>query len=199
MKYYRIVFSPTGGTEKVAKAIMKNWKQIETIDLTLLDTDYAKISFEKDSLVLIAMPSFGGAAPSLALERLSMLKGNGAMCVVTAVYGNRAYEDTLLQMQDYAQTAGFQVIAAISAVAEHSIIRKYAAGRPNLNDYKGLAEFGDRILEKAASGALFNTCSSRQQTVQKAGAGMIPQAEPPVLLAVYAHQNVHPELSLQIN
>ena len=33
MKYYRIVFSPTGGTEKVAKAIMKNWKQIETIDL----------------------------------------------------------------------------------------------------------------------------------------------------------------------
>ena len=88
MKYYRIVFSPTGGTEKVAKAIMKNWKQIETIDLTLLDTDYAKISFEKDSLVLIAMPSFGGVAPSLALERLSMLKGNGAMCVVTAVYGN---------------------------------------------------------------------------------------------------------------
>ena len=65
MKYYRIIFSPTGGTEKVANAITKNWKQIETIDLTLLDTDYAKISFEKDSLVLIAMPSFGGVAPSL--------------------------------------------------------------------------------------------------------------------------------------
>ena len=91
MKYYRIIFSPTGGTEKVANAITKNWKQIKTIDLTLLDTDYAKISFEKDSLVLIAMPSFGGVAPSLALERLSMLKGNGAMCVVTAVYGNSAY------------------------------------------------------------------------------------------------------------
>ena len=38
MKYYRIIFSPTGGTEKVANAITKNWKQIETIDLTLLDT-----------------------------------------------------------------------------------------------------------------------------------------------------------------
>ena len=132
MKYYMIVFSPTGGTEKVAKAITKNWKQIETIDLTLLDTDYTKISFEKDSLVLIAMPSFGGVAPGLALERLSMLKGNNAMCVVTAVYGNRAYEDTLLQMQDYAQTSGFQVIAAISAVAEHSIIRKYAKNSLNL-------------------------------------------------------------------
>ena len=86
MKYYMIVFSPTGGTEKVAKAITKNWKQIETIDLTLLDTDYTKISFEKDSLVLIAMPSFGGVAPGLALERLSMLKGNYAMCVVTSIW-----------------------------------------------------------------------------------------------------------------
>lgn len=27
MKYYRIIFSPTGGTEKVANAITKNWKQ----------------------------------------------------------------------------------------------------------------------------------------------------------------------------
>ena len=169
MKYYMIVFSPTGGTEKVAKAITKNWKQIETIDLTLLDTDYTKISFEKDSLVLIAMPSFGGVAPGLALERLSMLKGNNAMCVVTAVYGNRAYEDTLLQMQDYAQTSGFQVIAAISAVAEHSIIRKYTAGRPNLNDYKGLAEFGDRILEKAASGALSTPVVPGNRPYKKAG------------------------------
>jgi len=65
MKYYRIIFSPTGGTEKVANAITKNWKQIETIDLTLLDTDYAKISFEKDSLVLIAMPSFGSTQSCL--------------------------------------------------------------------------------------------------------------------------------------
>lgn len=177
MKYYMIVFSPTGGAEKVAKAITKNWKQIETIDLTLLDTDYTKISFEKDSLVLIAMPSFGGVAPGLALERLSMLKGNNAMCVVTAVYGNRAYEDTLLQMQDYAQTSGFQVIAAISAIAEHSIIRKYAAGRPNLNDYKELSEFGNRILEKAASGALSTPVVPGNRPYKKAGTGMIPKAD----------------------
>ena len=90
MKKYMVVFSPTGGTEKVAKAITQNWKQTEMIDLTLLDTDYTKISFEKDSIVLIAMPSFGGVAPELALERLSMLKGNGAICAITAVYVNRA-------------------------------------------------------------------------------------------------------------
>ena len=68
------------------------------------------------------MPAFGGAAPQLALDRLSRIHGNGALCVIAAVYGNRAYEDTLVLLEDYAQTAGFQVIAAVSAVAEHSII-----------------------------------------------------------------------------
>ncbi|MDY2698442.1 MAG: hypothetical protein SOV61_02740 [Lachnospiraceae bacterium] len=151
MKNYQIIFSPTGGTKKVANAIIQNWSQVGTIDLSVPDINYTDISFESDSLVLIAMPSFGGVAPQLALDRLSMLKGNGALCVIAAVYGNRAYEDTLVQMEDYAQNSGFQVIAAISAVAEHSIIHEYAAGRPNLDDCKVLAKFGEQVLEKASS------------------------------------------------
>ena len=49
------------------------------------------------------MPAFGGAAPQLALDRLSRIRGNGALCVIAAVYGNRAYEDTLVLLEDYAQ------------------------------------------------------------------------------------------------
>ena len=41
MKYYQIVFSPTGGTERVAKAITQNWPQVGTIDLSAPDTKYA--------------------------------------------------------------------------------------------------------------------------------------------------------------
>lgn len=122
MKTYQLVFSPTGGTEKAAAAITKNWPQVRTIDLSLPDTDYSSISIEPDALVLVAMPCFGGVAPQLALDRFARIKGNGATCVLVAVYGNRAYENTLVQMQDTAQTAGFRVIAAVSAVAEHSII-----------------------------------------------------------------------------
>lgn len=176
MKNYQIVFSPTGGTEKVANAITQNWSQVETIDLSVPDTKYTDISFERDSLILIAMPSFGGIAPQLALDRLSMLKGNGALCVIAAVYGNRAYEDTLVQMEDYAQNAGFQVIAAISAVAEHSIIHEYAAGRPNLDDCKILAKFGDQILEKVSSNDLSKPSIPGNRPYKKAGAGMIPKA-----------------------
>ena len=176
MKQYQIIFSPTGGTEKVANAITQNWSQVDTIDLSAADINFADISFESDSLVLIAMPSFGGLAPQLALDRLSMLKGNGALCVIAAVYGNRAYEDTLVQMEDYAQNAGFRVIAAISAVAEHSIIHEYAAGRPNLDDYKVLAKFGEQVLEKASSNDFSKPSIPGNRPYQKAGAGIIPKA-----------------------
>ena len=177
MKCYQIVFSPTGGTERVARAITQNWSQVDTIDLSAPDTKYAEICFERDALVLIAMPSFGGAAPQLALNRLAMIKGNGAKCVIDAVYGNRAYEDTLVQMEDYAENAGFQVIAAISAVAEHSIIHEYAAGRPNLDDCKDLAEFGNRILEKATSNKLSKPSVPGNRPYKKAGTGMVPKAD----------------------
>lgn len=63
MKTYQLVFSPTGGTEKAAAAITKNWPQVRTIDLSLPDTDYSAIFIEPDALVLVAMPCFGGVAP----------------------------------------------------------------------------------------------------------------------------------------
>ncbi|MGN0366818.1 MAG: 4Fe-4S binding protein [Suilimivivens sp.] len=175
MKYFQIIFSPTGGTEKVANAITQTWSQVDTIDLSVPDINYKDISFESDSLVLIAMPSFGGVAPQLALNRLSMLNGNGALCVITAVYGNRAYEDTLVQMEDYAQNAGFRVIAAISAIAEHSIIHEYATGRPNLDDCKVLARFGEQVLKKVSSSDFSKPSIPGNRPYKKAGAGMIPK------------------------
>ena len=176
MKYYQIIFSPTGGTERAAKAITQNWPQVETIDLSAADTSYPDLSFEEDSLVLIAMPSFGGTAPQLALDRLSMLKGNGAWCAIAAVYGNRAYEDTLVQMEDYAHNAGFRVISAVSAVAEHSIIHEYAAGRPNSDDCKILEKYGEQILEKVSSGDSSTPMIPGNRPYKKAGAGLIPKA-----------------------
>lgn len=176
MKTYQLVFSPTGGTEKAAAAITKNWPQVRTIDLSLPDTDGSAVSIESDALVLVAMPCFGGVAPQLALDRFARIKGNGASCVLAAVYGNRAYENTLVQMQDTAQAAGFQVIAAVSAVAEHSIIHQYAAGRPNAKDREELARFGTKILEKAESGSTETLVIPGKRPYKTSGGGMVPTA-----------------------
>lgn len=79
--------------------------------------------------------------PQAATERLSAIRGNGAKAVLLCVYGNRAYEDTLVELEDTAKQAGFRVIAAIAAIAEHSIARQFATGRPDAQDQARLHTF----------------------------------------------------------
>ena len=137
MNCVQLIFSPTGGTMRAAKAITDPWGPgVETIDLT--DPELADRAFQEEDLVLIAVPSYGGRVPELAAQRLTKMQGNSARCVLCCVYGNRAYEDTLVEMQDCAESRGFQVIAAVAAIAEHSILHQYAAGRPDRQDAEEL-------------------------------------------------------------
>lgn len=178
MKYVQIIFSPTGGTEKVAKALTKDWPSVETIDLSLPDEDFGKYAFQPEDVALIAMPSFGGLAPQTAIERLGRIKGNSAKCVIAAVYGNRAYEDTLVQMEDAAEDSGFQVIAAVSAIAEHSIMHQYASGRPDPADCDQLAGFAAKIDEKVKNGGLTKPAIPGNRPYKKAGgAGLVPKGD----------------------
>lgn len=149
MNITRILFSPTGGTRQVADAITKEWAMPESeIDLTDPKTDYDSLYLREDDLALLAVPSYGGRVPALAAGRLSKIHGNNARCVLVCVYGNRAYEDTLLELKDIAVKCGFRVIAAVAAIAEHSIMHQYAAGRPDDKDQQDLREFARKILEK---------------------------------------------------
>ena len=101
MRYVQLIFSPTGGTGKVADAVTKHWDSaVETIDLCNAEADFSQYSFKAEDVVLIALPSYGGRVPAVAVKRLRMVKGNQAKCVLVCVYGNRAYEDTLAEMED---------------------------------------------------------------------------------------------------
>lgn len=140
-----IAFSPTGGTEKAARILAERWtSDAEYIDLCR-PADFSDVQIQPDDMVLIAMPSFGGRVPAPAAERLAQIAGNGARCTLVCVYGNRAYEDTLAEMEDIAKNCGFRVIAAVAAVAQHSILPQYAAGRPDSADRAQLEQFADRI------------------------------------------------------
>ncbi len=174
MRAVEIMFSPTGGTEKVAHIISRRWSdQVETIDLSDPKTDFTKCELKKEDMVLIAMPSFGGRAPAVAIERLKQIDGNGVSCALVCVYGNRAYEDTLAEMEDAAKSCGFRVIAAIAAVAEHSIISKYAANRPDASDEAQLAQFADRILRKDGEVA---SIPGNRPYKKAGGGGLVPKA-----------------------
>ncbi len=173
MNVKEIVFSPTGGTEKVSQIITGQWSgNAIKIDLSDSGTDFTKYEIEKEDMVLVAMPSFGGRAPAIAIQRLKQIAGNGANCTLVCVYGNRAYEDTLVEMEDAAKESGFRVIAAIAAVAEHSIMPQYAAGRPDASDEAQLADFAGRILQK--DGDALSIPGNRPYK-KGGGAGLVPK------------------------
>lgn len=146
MKIHQITFSPTGGTKRVAACICEGiGTDIEVTELCLKAEKCSTPEIAPEDLAVIAFPVFAGRVPPLAIERLRQIESHGARCAVAVVFGNRAYDDALLELHDVAAELGFRVIAAIGAVAEHSIIRKYGQGRPDAADEKTLRDFGKQI------------------------------------------------------
>ena len=174
MNTVEIIFSPTGGTEKAAHILGSHWSENTVkIDLSDAKTDFSKCVINEEDQVLIAMPSFGGRAPSVAIQRLKQIAGNGAKCTLVCVYGNRAYEDTLAEMEDAAKESGFRVVAAVASVAEHSIMPQYAAGRPDASDKKQLEQFAEKIAGKSETAV---SIPGNRPYRKAGGAGLVPKA-----------------------
>ena len=178
MKVFDIVFSPTGGTEKVSYYIANALEgETAAVDLTDSGFGFRAVAMTKEDVAVIAVPSYGGRVPAVAVERLGMVRGNGVRAVLVCVYGNRAYEDTLVELEDAAKGAGFRVIAAVAAIAEHSIVRQFAAGRPDPQDAAQLAGFANQIQQKISAGDASEPTIPGNRPYKKAGGtGMVPKA-----------------------
>lgn len=179
MEFAQIIFSPTGGTQRVADTMTGEWGgPVRQVDLSDPRADFSGVRLSREDVALIAVPSFGGRVPAIAVQRLGEISGNGARCAVVCVYGNRAYEDTLLELSDAAEKSGFRVIAGISAIAEHSIMHEYAAGRPDERDRAELREFARRILEKCREDSDTAPQIPGNRPYKKAGGGgLVPKAD----------------------
>ena len=144
MANYCITFSPTGGTNRVADilcgALNSAWTRLDLLNEVTLVTG-------EDDICLVAVPSFGGRVPDLAAKRLKGITGP-ARAILVCVYGNRAYEDTLVELQDILTEQGLRPMAAVAAVAEHSIMHDYAVGRPDAKDALVLAGMAGYINSK---------------------------------------------------
>lgn len=141
MANYCITFSPTGGTNRVADilcgALHSQWTRLDLMEEISLETN-------ETDICLVAVPSFGGRVPDLAAQRLKGITGP-AKAILVCVYGNRAYEDTLVELQDILTAQGLQPVAAVAAIAEHSIMHAYAVGRPDKTDARQLANLAGYI------------------------------------------------------
>lgn len=139
-------FSPTGGIKKVADALAAGLaEEVEPVDLGKRSLE---INDPGDDVIVVAAPVFGGRIPALVSERIADLSGRGRKAVSLVVYGNRAYEDALLELNDTLSGLGFSVTASGAFIAQHSMAPDIAAGRPDEEDLAEIQKFAGDILKK---------------------------------------------------
>ncbi len=142
MKIYALYFSPTGGTKNVLDIICSAWDcQKEYVNLSDTSRIDFPVIFNKEDICLVAVPSFSGRVPQFIIPILQQLQGNNAKAILISAYGNRAFDDTLLELKDAMEQSNFLCYCAIAAVTRHSVMPKYGAGRPDANDIAELKKF----------------------------------------------------------
>ncbi len=148
-----VYFSPTRTTKIIVEGIVQGLQvdTVEDIDLTPTEAGTGPFAEMHDELAIIGSPVYGGRVPMDMVRRLERLKANETPAVVVVVYGNRAYDDALLELKDLVTQAGFKPIAAGAFIGEHSYHNEttpIAGGRPDTEDLKKAGEFGKEIRNK---------------------------------------------------
>lgn len=150
-----ICFSPTGGGEKISQAILSGLGSSNGV-FNVAYTALPESAGENDAPVVFTIPVYGGHMPKIAKERFDVMCGNGNRpAILVAVYGNRAFEKALTDLEAYVRERGFRPIAAAAFACEHSYSSAetpIAQGRPDADDLSAAREFGRMAGEKLLSG-----------------------------------------------
>ena len=157
-----ICFSPTRTSRKIAEAVAAGMTaaRIRTIDLTL-DRSDSPITVGAGETVVLGVPVYAGRVAPEAVRRLQRIKAAaGAVIptVVTVTYGNRDYEDALVELYDLAVSLGLSPFAAGAFIGEHSYSTPempVAEGRPDTLDLADARIFGGECARKLDSSGAF--------------------------------------------
>ena len=144
-----VYFSPGGTTGLAARTVAAALGECKEYNFT---SRAEPVTLGADCAAVFAAPVFGGRIPGVFADFLASVKGEGTPAVVLAVYGNRDYEDALLELADAVKARGFRVVAAGAFIARHSIVTEIAAGRPDTADRAAMAAFAGKVRDKLAAG-----------------------------------------------
>lgn len=150
-------FSGTGTTKKVVTTIAASVAQHlqathEILDFTLPAVRTLNYAFTRDDLVILGTPVIAGRVPNVLLPFLTgHFQAERSMAVPIVLYGNRNFDDALIELREILEGNGFRTIAGGAFIGEHSFSRILAAGRPDSSDLERAIAFSDQISEKVAA------------------------------------------------
>lgn len=170
-----VYFSPTGTTRRTVRNIASGIAlPLVEFDRTLIPDRRNACHFTRNDLAIIALPVFGGRLPRIADEFFAGITAEQTPAAIAVLYGNRHYDDALIELKHAAEAAGFKCVAAGAFIGEHSYTCQVAANRPDADDARVEADFGRRFVEKAQ----MSESSLRASTKPLAVPGEFPSAKP---------------------
>jgi ferredoxin len=150
-----LYFSATGTTKQIVTGIaeklsenMTGEAEIKDIDFTLPEARKQAVAFGKEDIVVAGVPVYAGRVPNVLLKYLKAVAGNGATAVAVVLYGNRNYDDALIELKDLLEADGFRVVAGGAFIGEHSFSRTLGQNRPDEEDMAAAVDFAGRIHRK---------------------------------------------------
>lgn len=177
-----VYFSPTKTSRKIVETMAMGIKPKNTshFDLTSPTFDSRAFNESKHELVIIGVPVYSGRVPIDATKRLQKLKANNIPTIIVVVYGNRDYEDSLIELRDIAKDRGFMPFAAAAFIGEHSFSSEgfpIAQGRPDTHDLNKATEVGCNIRGMIANNKISQLINVPGNHPYKA-LGVIPETSP---------------------
>ncbi len=142
-----IYFSPTGTTQTIVSEIAKGVSGAVIDDLNVTQN---AVSGTMSDIVIIGSPVYAGRLPQVFIDRLSQIDLTNARCILVVVYGNRAFEDSLLELKELVESKGGRVVGAGAFIGEHSLSNEQqpiAKGRPDQYDLNIAFQFGQKMSE----------------------------------------------------
>jgi ferredoxin/flavodoxin len=151
-----VCFSPTGTTKAIIQGVARgiNQSTVELIDITKPNARKQQLQTSENELLVVAVPVYVGRVPALLIEWLHAIKARNTPAVCIVVYGNREYDDALLELKDIMTKRGCIPVACAAYIGEHSFSNSetpIAAARPDANDLNHAELFGRKINEKLLS------------------------------------------------
>lgn len=143
---YCLYYSPCGSTQEYAVKVAETLGPNPIyVDLTRSD---GRLDFQREDIVIFAAPVYGGRLPVPLVEKLERMRGDLSHVITMVVYGNRAYDDALLELNSILVGDGFEVFASAAFVARHVFHPEVAADRPDKQDFQEAEAFTNRAKYK---------------------------------------------------
>lgn len=182
MRSKSICFSPTHSTEKVVTYIKDELGfENECYDISYRKNENLEISLTNEDILVVGMPVHGGRIPGLAVERFKNIKGDNTPAIILVTYGNRGYDDALLELKNLVESQGFKTIAAAAIVTEHSIFNDIGSERPDKDDCLKIKEFTQEIKNKLKKDDIFESeilVKGNEDYVEYKGLPLKPKSNP---------------------